>query len=153
MVRSKYHRHASCPRSRAVWPLLGFYPGRVSDACQRSVEHPSPGGSTRPDAANTSARLSISSPRSTAHVPPALLADRLAGVVSAGALATYCALQSLDDDTTETRGELAKLLGIGKRTLQRHLSELDEAGWVDRDLSSGGHDVTLGIRGTRRAVA
>ena len=105
-----------------------------------------------PDSDN-SGRLLVKAATTTAHVPPDLLIDSLNGVVSAGALTTYCALQTLDDKDVATRGDLAKMLGVGKRTLQRHLSELDESGWLDRDWQSGGQDVVLGVRGTRRAVA
>ena len=86
------------------------------------------------------------------HVPSGLLVDRASGAITDGEVVTYCFLQSIVGRGMKRR-DLADHRGITKRTLQRHISNLDEAGWLDREKSETGegqevHTVT--IRHTRR---
>ena len=71
-------------------------------------------------------------------VPVPLVRDVTNGNISDGAFTTFVAmvsfyLEDMDEDGNVrdiTREELAKRRGISKRTLQGHLAQLRDAGWI-----------------------
>jgi len=67
------------------------------------------------------------------HVPAGLLADAISEKLSNNDVVAYCLLQSIVGDPPRTRGELAEMWGVSKRTLQRRIAALEEAGWLVRE--------------------
>lgn len=67
-------------------------------------------------------------------LPPEMVDDVTGAALSEVAMATYAMLVRLhggyEDVQTHSRDELAQLRGVSKRTLQRHLQELEARGWV-----------------------
>lgn len=67
-------------------------------------------------------------------LPPEMVDDVTRSELSGAAMVTYALLVRLhggyEDVQTHSRDSLAHLRGVAKRTLQRHLKELEQRGWL-----------------------
>ncbi len=75
-------------------------------------------------------------------LPTAIVLEAAQGHLSDGALATYALIYLLVDHADPevvalTRAEIAGHRGITKRTLQRHIAELRNRGWIEITNGNG----------------